>query len=299
MNASVSSRRAEEVKVTVKLDYEIKRYVTAKSFPDGDTYDSISVKNVIRLSQQFKVTGKEVELAALEADIVPERYVRNMKSYTIEDQAVLLKSTVSVVGLGGLGGGVTEILARSGVGTLKLVDGDSFEDSNLNRQFLSRQPLLTTSKADAAIQRVKEINSSLEVYHFHEFLSEVSGSRLLEGSDVVVDCLDSVYTRQILENLTKSHKIPMVSAAVGGSTGHITTIFPEDPGLKLIYGDQVDPSLKGAEASLGCLPQAVTLISSLECSEVLKILLKKGAVSRNKLIVVDLQDNIFDVLQLA
>jgi molybdopterin/thiamine biosynthesis adenylyltransferase len=91
----------------------------------------------------------------------------------------------------------------------------------------------------------------------------------------------------------------MVSAAVGGSTGHITTIFPEDPGLKLIYGDQVDPSLQGAEASLGCLSQAVTLISSLECSEVLKILLKKGAVLRNKLMVVDLQDNIFDVLQLA
>ena len=56
-----------------------------------------------------------------------------MKSYTIEDQAALLKSTVRVLGLGGLGGGVTEILARSGVGTLKLVDGDSFEDSNLNR----------------------------------------------------------------------------------------------------------------------------------------------------------------------
>ena len=91
----------------------------------------------------------------------------------------------------------------------------------------------------------------------------------------MVDCLDSVYTRQILETLAKSLQIPMVSAAVGGSTGHITTIFPEDPGLKLIYGDQVDPSFKGAEASLGCLPQAVTLISSLECSEVLKILLKR------------------------
>jgi hypothetical protein len=60
----------------------------------------------------------------------------------------------------------------------------------------------------------------------------------------------------------------------------------------------VDPSLKGAAASLGSLPQAVTLLSSLESSEVLKILLKKGAVSRNKLIVVDLQDNI-DVLQLT
>ncbi|MBW2429549.1 MAG: HesA/MoeB/ThiF family protein [Deltaproteobacteria bacterium] len=285
--------------MTVELDQEIKRCVTAKLFPDSDTYNSLSVKNVIRLSHQFKVSGKQIELAALEADIVPERYARNMKSYTIEDQAVLLRSTVSVVGLGGLGGGVTEILARSGVGTLKLVDGDIFEDNNLNRQFLSRQPLLATSKAEAAIQRVKEINSSIEVHHFHEFLSEESDSKLLDGSDVVVDCLDSVHTRQVLEKLIKSLKIPMVSAAVAGSAGHVTTIFPEDPGLKLIYGNQVDSSLKGAEASLGCLPQAVTLLSSLECSEVLKILLKKGTVSRNKLIVVDLLDNTFDVLQLA
>ena len=283
----------------VELDREIKRCVTEESFPDSDTYNSLSVEHVIRLSRQFEVSGKEIELAALEADIIPERYARNMKAYTLEDQAALLRSMVSVVGLGGLGGGVTEILARSGVGSLNLIDGDIFEDSNLNRQFLSRQPLLATSKAEAAIQRVKEINSSIEVHHFHEFLSEKSGSKLLGGSDAVVDCLDSLYTRLILEKLAKDLKIPMVSAAVAGSTGHVTTIFPEDPGLKLIYGNQVDPSGKGAEASLGCLPQAVTLLSSLECSEVLKILLKKGTVSRNKLIVVELLDNTFDVLQLT
>ena len=295
----LSNHRPKEAIVTVELDHEIKRYADAKSFPDNNTYNSLSVENVIRLSHLFKVSGKEIELAALEADIVPERYVRNMKAYTLKDQAALLRSTVSVVGLGGLGGGVTEILARSGVGSLNLVDGDTFEDSNLNRQFLSRQPLLTTSKAEAAIQRVKEINTSIEVHHFHEFLSEESGSKLLDGSDVVVDCLDSLYTRQILEKIAKDLQIPMVSAAVAGSAGHITTIFPEDPGLKLIYGEQVDPSLKGAEASLGCLPQAVTLLSSLECSEVLKILLKKGTVSRKKLILVDLLDNTFDVLKLA
>ncbi|HIJ55523.1 MAG TPA: HesA/MoeB/ThiF family protein [Deltaproteobacteria bacterium] len=278
---------------------EIKKYAKPKSFPDSDTYKGISVEHVIRLSEQFEVPGKEIEIAALEAEIVPERYARNMKSYTLDDQVVLLKSTVSVVGLGGLGGGVTEILARSGVGTLLLMDGDSFEDHNLNRQFLSRQSLLLTSKAEAALQRVREINSSIAVRHFGTFLTKDNGADMIEGSDVAVDCLDSLHTRTILEKLTKSLNIPMVSAAVAGGSGHVTTIFPEDPGLKLIYGEQVDPSLKGAEASLGCLPQAVTLLSSLECSEVLKILLKKGNLARNKLIVVDLLDNTFDVLQLA
>lgn len=278
---------------------EIKKYAKPKSFPDSDTYIGISVEHVIRLSEQFGVPGKEIEIAALEAEIIPERYARNMKSYTLDDQVILLKSRVSVVGLGGLGGGVTEILARSGVGTLHLMDGDSFEDHNLNRQFLSRQSLLLTPKAKAAVQRVKEINSSIAVRHFETFLTEDNGTDMIEGSDVAVDCLDSLHTRTILERLTKSLNIPLVSAAVAGGSGHVTTIFPEDPGLKLIYGEQVDPSLKGAEASLGCLPQAVTLLSSLECSEVLKILLKKGNVARNKLMVVDLWDNTFDVLQLA
>ena len=278
---------------------EIKQCSTTKSFPDSETYKSISLKHVMRLAEQFQVSGKAIEIAALEAEIVPERYARNMKSYTLEDQVVLLKSTVSVVGLGGLGGGVTEILARSGVGTLHLMDGDSFEDHNLNRQFLSRQSLLLTPKAEAAVQRVKEINSSVEVRHFEAFLTEDTGSDLIGGSDVAVDCLDSLHTRVILEKLTKSLNIPLVSAAVAGGSGHVTTIFPDDPGLKLIYGEQADPSLKGAEASLGCLPQAVTLLSSLECSEVLKILLKKGNISRNKLMVVDLMDNTFDVLQLV
>ena len=84
------------------------------------------MENITRLSHQFKVSGKEVEIAALGADIIPERYVRNVKSYTSRDQVALLTSTVSVVGLGVLGGGVTEILARSGVGNLNLIDGDTF-----------------------------------------------------------------------------------------------------------------------------------------------------------------------------
>jgi molybdopterin/thiamine biosynthesis adenylyltransferase len=269
-----------------------------KSFPDNATYRGLAVASVLRLAKEFSVAGKDIEIAALEQGIVPERYVRNMKTFTIEEQAILLKSSVSVVGLGGLGGGVTEILARIGVGKLTLIDGDSFEDSNLNRQFLSRQGILATPKAEAAARRVKEINSSIIVCQHNAFFSEETGEVLIGSPDVVVDCLDSLQTRMVLERISKRIGVPLVSAAVAGSSGHITTIFPEDHGLQLIYGEKIDPTLKGAEASLGCLPHAVTLLASLECSEVIKILLKSGTVSRNKLLVVDLLDNTFDTLQL-
>jgi molybdopterin-synthase adenylyltransferase len=76
-------------------------------------------------------------LQLLKTDIIPERYVRNFNAFSPKDQIKLLRSTVAVVGLGGLGGGVTEILARIGIGTLILIDGDVFEDTNLNRQMLS------------------------------------------------------------------------------------------------------------------------------------------------------------------
>ena len=278
---------------------EIELLSTAKSFPDDEGYRSLSVENILKLANKYVVPGKDVEINALEHDIVPERYVRNMKMFSLRDQATLLKSSVGIVGLGGLGGGVTEILARVGVGTLTLIDGDAFEDNNLNRQILSRQDLLEKPKAEAAIQRVKAINSSTVIRHHTAFLSEETGENLLGDPNVVVDCLDNLHTRMVLERVAKKIGIPMVSAAVAGSSGHVTTIFPEDYGLRSIYGETVDPTLKGAEASLGCLPHAVTLLASLESSEVIKILLKSGKLSRNTLLVVDLLDNTFDVLQLA
>jgi molybdopterin-synthase adenylyltransferase len=285
--------------MTSKLIKEIRMLSVEAAYPDKDTYRSISTENVSGLASKHHIFGREIELAALESGIVPERYARNMKIYSLEDQAALLRASVSIVGLGGLGGGVTEILTRIGIGTLHLIDGDHFEDSNLNRQFLSKLNLLSVSKAEAAFERIKEINPSITAYHHHEFLTEETGDKLLGQPDVVVDCLDSLHTRLVLEKFAKKMEIPMVSAAVAGGSGHVTVIFPEDTGLQLIYGDKVDPSMKGAEASLGCLPHAVTLLASIECSEVVKIILKKGTLSRNQLIVFDLGDNSFETLKLV
>ncbi len=79
-----------------------------------------------------------------------ERYDRNYNTFSPKEQKTLGFSKVIVVGLGGLGGGVCEMLARVGVGHLTLIDGDSFEASNLNRQLLSEESLIGVSKAQAA-----------------------------------------------------------------------------------------------------------------------------------------------------
>jgi molybdopterin/thiamine biosynthesis adenylyltransferase len=278
--------------------HNIKKVSIQKKLPDGSVYTSISIEHILNISKLLQVSGRDIEIAALEENIIPEHYARNIKTFSPKDQSILLSSKASIVGLGGLGGAVTEILARIGVGTLSLIEADRFEESNLNRQFLSTHRRLETSKAEAAVKRVREINPTIVVKGHDKFLDSNNAVTLITGSDVVIDCLDNINTRFLLETAAKEIGSPLVSAAVAGICGHVTSIFPKDKGLALVYGNSNMLSPKGAEASLGCLPHAVMLLAAIESSEVVKILLKKGSVLRNRLGVIDLMDNIFEVLDL-
>ncbi len=267
-------------------------------FPDGKEYVSLGIKSVDALEKELDLPGKQIEIKALKMEILPERYNRNMRTLSYEDQITLLKSKITVVGLGGLGGNVTEILARLGVGSLSLIDGDTFDDSNLNRQLFSSVSLIGKSKAEAAFKRISDVNPSVELKIHDEYFNEKNGEILIKGSDLIIDCLDNVKTRFILEKKCKKAGRPFISAAVAGNAGHVTTIFPEDHGLSLIYGDFSQVRKKGAETTLGCQPQAVALIASVECSEAVKILLKKEKLLRNRLLLIDLSDYSFEALRL-
>lgn len=267
--------------------------------PDGTCYSGLAVKSLSRLADSFGIAGRLIEITALENDIIPERYIRNMQTLSIGDQISLLHAKVCIVGLGGLGGAVTELLARIGIGVLTLIDGDTFEDSNLNRQLLSAERLLSTPKAAAAAARVKKINSSVEVFPFPEFMNHGNARHMVNDVDLVVDCLDNIKTRFVLEDEARNAGIPMVSAAVAGHIGQISTIFPGDAGLKLIYGDPENlTSAKGAETLLGTPPYTVTMLASLEVSEVTKILLKRQEILRNRLLLLDLDQNTFEIMHL-
>jgi molybdopterin/thiamine biosynthesis adenylyltransferase len=270
-----------------------------KEFPDKTPYNSISLSHTAQLSKAMGVSSRQIEIMALEHGVVPERYARNMRSFSLQDQIALLKARVSIVGLGGLGGAVVEILARIGIGILNIIDGDSFEESNLNRQFLSTPARMAESKAETAAQRIKTINSAVEVNAHARFLDAENGADLLRHSDVCVDCLDNVKTRFLLERLCKQIRTPLVSAAVAGASAQVTTIFPEDQGLKLIYGAEAKVPAKGAETALGTLPYAVTFMAALECAEVIKVIHDKPGLLRNKLLVADLDDAVIDIVALC
>jgi len=279
---------------------EIRQSSVTSKRPDGTPYSGLTVKSITSLADSFGITGRFAEITALENGIIPERYIRNMQTLSIDDQISLLNAKVCIVGLGGLGGAVTELLARIGVGSLTLVDGDTFEDSNLNRQILSTEHLLSTPKADAAAARIKKINSSVEILSCPEFMNHENAGQLVNGADAVVDCLDNIKTRFILEDTARNTGIPMVFAAVAGHIGQISTIFPEDTGLKLIYGDPEKlTTAKGAETLLGTPPYTAAIMASLEVSEVTKVLLKRKEILRNRLLYFDLNQNTFEILHLG
>ncbi|OGR14811.1 MAG: hypothetical protein A2097_13810, partial [Desulfobacula sp. GWF2_41_7] len=192
-----------------------------------------------------------------------ERYDRNFNTFSHENQQKLEASTVVVIGLGGLGGSVCEMLARVGIGKLILVDGDVFEVSNLNRQILSEERLIGVPKAEAARDRVRAVNSGVEVIHRIEFLDEKNLYEHIKGSDVVMDCLDSIDIRFKLQDAAKKASVPIVSGAIAGVTGQVTTIFPEDKGYPLIYGEKSRKQMKGVETKTGNIAYCALFTAAL------------------------------------
>jgi len=259
----------------------------------------IRLRQVHELAAAHDCSIREVELAALGTGVVPWRYQRNLGTVGLEGQAKLLRATVAVVGLGGLGGYVTEALARMGVGRLILIDGDVFEEHNLNRQILSAEARLGTDKVLAAQRRVAEINSAVEVIGRAVILTRENLPQLLEGADVVVDGLDRLPVRLVLQQGTQALGMPMVHGSIAGFLGQVMTVFPGDPGLIGLYGEGSELPERGLEAQVGTPAATPMAVAAWEAQEVVKILLGRGELLRHRLLVMDMETGTIEVLQVG
>jgi molybdopterin/thiamine biosynthesis adenylyltransferase len=276
----------------------LKGQVTDRAQEQGDV-QIIRLRQVRELAAVNDCSTREVELAALEAGIVPWRYVRNVGTIGLEGQAKLLQAMVAVVGLGGLGGFVTEALARMGVGRLILIDGDVFEEHNFNRQLLSGEGKLGKAKAEVARQRVAEINSAVEVTARVAMLTRENLPELLHGADVVVDALDRLPIRLVLQEGAQAMGIPLVHGSIAGFLGQVMTIFPGDPGLRGLYGSADGLPEQGLEAQLGTPAATPMAVAGWEAQEVVKVLTGCGEPLRNRLLVMDMGTGAVDFLELG
>ncbi len=242
---------------------------------------------------------REIELAALDLGIVPARYARNLGTIGIEGQRSLLQGAVAIVGLGGLGGYVAEALARMGVGRLTLIDGDAFEDHNLNRQLLSDESNLGVHKAQMARARIAKVNGAVEVVCHEAWLTEDNAPKLLEGVDVIVDALDRLPTRLTLQDAARQLDIPMVHGSIGGFLGQVMTILPGDAGLHGLYGDGEALPEQGLESELGTPAATPMAVAAWEAQEVVKILTGRGELLRGRLLIFDMASATSQLLRLG
>jgi molybdopterin/thiamine biosynthesis adenylyltransferase len=278
---------------------EIKSWAQKAIAPDGKEYENLSIEAVKKIANKRRLLGKEVEIAALERGIVPERYQRNIGTLGIEGQIKLLRSTVAIVGAGGLGGTVTELLARIGVGHLIVVDGDSFEDSNINRHLLGQEKNLGQSKSQAAMERVGQINSGVEVTSFSQPVSEKNATQLIKRANVIVDALGEIGARFILEAAAKKEGIPLVHGAIAGFYGQVTTILPKDEGLIRIYGSRDRAPNVGSEREMGTPPTIASIVASFQAQEAIKVLLESDKLLHNRLLSIDAESGNIEIIVLS
>lgn len=223
------------------------------------------------------------------------RYLRNRNTISEEENEILKKSKVCVVGCGGLGGYAIEMLGRVGVGRITAIDGDAFDETNLNRQILSDMETLGKSKAYTAKKRMSIVNPEIMVYPIHVFLTEENAEILLAGHDVIIDALDHIQARLLLQDTAEKLNIPFVHGAIAGWYGQISTIFPGEKTLHKIYKNDTS---KGKETMLGNPSFAPAFVSSIQVSETIKILLKRGELLRNKMLFTNLLDHEYEIFHI-
>jgi molybdopterin/thiamine biosynthesis adenylyltransferase len=246
---------------------------------------ALSLEETCSLATTHTVSRRQVEIAALEAHVLPERYRRNLGTVGWEGQVALLRATVGVVGAGGLGGWILEALARMGVGHLLVVDGDTFQENNLNRQLGCTEEVLGQLKATVLAKRLATVNGAVEVSAHATWLTAENAATLLAGSQVIVDALDTLPARLLLEDTARAMGVPLVHGAIGGYSGQVMTVFPDDPGLRGLYGER--PPERGIETVLGNPSATPMMISAWQTQEVVKLIIGQGTPLRQRLLMMD------------
>ena len=220
------------------------------------------------------------------------RYIRNVPALTEDECALLRTKRVLVAGCGGLGGNLINMLSRVGVGNLRIVDGDAFEATNLNRQLFSEVPILGTNKARAAAERIQRINPDVNVETVEAFLTEENAEKLICGCDVVLDALDNVDGRRVLAAACKKVGVPLVYGAISGWVAQAAISMPGDGLIEKLYPEDVVIRDKSV------LSFTPALCASIQAALCVKLLIGRN-VETGKIYYVDLLNQEFETIPMV
>src|SRR3954470_20784852 len=238
----------------------------------------------------WKDRGYDVEKPVVLTREQRDRYSRHLlvPEIGLEGQTKLLNAKVLLLGAGGLGSPTALYLAAAGVGTLGIVDDDTVDLSNLQRQVIHTTDRIGTPKVDSAERAVKELNPDVNVVKYQTRLDASNIMEIIDGYDIIVDGVDNFPTRYLLNDASVRLKIPVVSAAILGFEGQLSVFAPyEGPCYRCLFRQpppaELAPSC-GANGVLGVLPGTMGL---LQATEVIKLITGQGDPLIGRLLIYD------------
>jgi adenylyltransferase/sulfurtransferase len=214
----------------------------------------------------------------------------------IEGQEKLAKSKVAVIGVGGLGTVSSLYLALAGVGHLRLIDQDTVETRNLHRQILYNLDDLHYPKAEVAAGRLQKLNPLLKAEPFSENINSSNVEKLLTGVDLVVDGLDNMFTRYLVNRACIKLGITYVFGAAIGLEGNLSVFTPPETGcLECLMPNMSDKDLLTCDKR-GVIGATPGIIGAMQAMEAIKSLTDIGSPLKGKLLVCDFNDMYFTTL---
>ena len=213
-----------------------------------------------------------------------ERYDRQimLAGFGEEGQEKLKRARVFIAGAGGLGCAVSMYLAAAGVGMIRLVDHDRVELSNLNRQVLHWDKDIGRTKVTSATEKLKQLNQEVEVEGIPEMITEANVSQLVNGFDLIVDAMDNLSTRYLLNKTALDKNIPFFHGAVHGFEGRAMTIIPgKSACLWCVYRGALP---KGKTPVVGVTP---AVIGCVQAAEVIKYIVGISPLLTDRLLIYD------------
>jgi molybdopterin-synthase adenylyltransferase len=209
-----------------------------------------------------------------------QRYARQMLMFGDQGQEKLKSARVFVAGAGGLGSPVSICLAAAGVGTIRVVDHDVVELTNLNRQVLHGDADIGRSKVDSAADTLRSLNPCISIDPVRETITADNVLSLVEGFDIIVDAMDNIATRLVLNRAALARGIPLVHGAVRGFFGQATTVIPGRTAcLRCFLPEHME---KEVFPIVGTTP---AVIGAIQAGEVIRCLLGEGELLTNRLLL--------------
>ncbi|MGB0855431.1 MAG: ThiF family adenylyltransferase [Nitrosopumilus sp.] len=234
------------------------------------------------------VAGGSEELSSKELDRFSRQVMLEEIGY--QGQLQLKNAKVCVVGTGGLGNPIISRLSAMGIGTLRIVDRDVIELSNLHRQTMFDEDDVGQVKVEVAANKLKKLNPDCKIEALAISVNDYTALEVVEGCDVVIDALDSVNARYALNKACVKFNIPFVTGAAVGVSGQAFTVLPKHSACYFCMFPDLNEDTMPTCSIEGVHPSILSIVGGIEVAEAVKIIIGKKPSLSERILHIDLEN---------